>query len=188
MVTGPDRHARTRATVASWRPPTDRGRQARQDFLDHFDGLDRPFDEDADPVHVTSSAIVLDGRGRTVLHRHKRLGLWLQPGGHVDPGEAPEDGALREALEETGLPVRHPVDGPTLVDVDVHDGGRGHLHLDLRWVLLAPADVDFRPEQGESTALRWIPVDEVETWGDASVSEAVRAADALLGRGTADQA
>ena len=50
-----------------------------------------PFDEHADPIHVTGSAIVVGRRG-VVLLTHKRLGIWLQPGGHVDAGEAPWDG------------------------------------------------------------------------------------------------
>ncbi|MGB1724419.1 MAG: NUDIX domain-containing protein, partial [Ilumatobacteraceae bacterium] len=66
-------------------------------------GVD-PFDIDADAVHITGSAIVVGTRG-VVLLRHRRLEMWIQPGGHVDPGETPWDAALREAAEETGLPV-----------------------------------------------------------------------------------
>ena len=40
-----------------------------------------------------------------MLHLHKRLDLWLQPGGHIEPGETPWDAARREAHEETGLDV-----------------------------------------------------------------------------------
>lgn len=165
--------------VGALRPPTVRGRRAQQAFLRYLRWLPAPFDEEADPVHVTGSAIVLDGNGRTLLHRHRRLGLWLQPGGHLDPGEAPEDGAVRETVEETGLPVAHPAGGPVLVDVDVHEGGRGHLHLDLRYLLRAPGDAGFAPAEGESTDLRWVVIEDIDAWGDTSVSDAVRAAHAL---------
>jgi 8-oxo-dGTP pyrophosphatase MutT (NUDIX family) len=36
---------------------------------------------------------------------HRKLRKWLPPGGKVDPNETPEDAALRECLEETGLQV-----------------------------------------------------------------------------------
>lgn len=138
--------------------------------------LSNPFDEDGDPTHVTASSIVLDGAGSTALHLHKRLGLWLQPGGHIDPGEWPVDAALREASEELGIPVRHPADGPRMVHLDVHEGGRGHLHLDLRYLLMAPKGAGFAPGDGESQDVRWVPVAEIDDWGDASVTDGVRAA------------
>ena len=44
-------------------------------------------------------------RGRVLLHRHRKLGVWLPPGGHVEPHELPDDAAVREVLEETGYVV-----------------------------------------------------------------------------------
>ena len=87
-----------RSTVTS-RPI--RGREARVRILEGLVGLPRPFDQEADPVHVTGSAVVVGRRG-TVLHLHKRLHRWMQPGGHIDPGEAPWEAARRESEEETG--------------------------------------------------------------------------------------
>ena len=78
-------------------------------FLAELDRLAAPLDEAADPVHVTASAIVVGPRG-VVLHRHKRLGLWLQPGGHVEAGggrmecltprQAPEERAQKRSPEQ----------------------------------------------------------------------------------------
>jgi 8-oxo-dGTP pyrophosphatase MutT (NUDIX family) len=138
--------------------------------------LPAPFDEHADPTHVTGSAIVCDDRGRVVLHRHKRLGVWLQPGGHVDPGESPADGAARETVEETGLRARHPDGGPRLLHVDVHPGPRGHLHLDLRYLLLADPEAALAPAAGESREVAWFTAAEAEGIGDHSLVAAVRAA------------
>lgn len=138
--------------------------------------LRAPFDETSDPTHVTGSAIVTDGRGNVVLHRHKRLGIWLQPGGHVDPGETPAAGAHRETLEETGIHAVHPADGPRLIHLDVHPGPRGHLHLDLRYLLLAEPDAVPAPAPGESPHVAWFSAEEACQRGDGSVAAAVRAA------------
>lgn len=165
-----------RRAVAAHQPATAREAVARRTTLAYLGWLPRPLDEHADPVHVTGSAIVMDDRGRTLLHRHKRLGLWLQPGGHVDAGETPAEAALREAREETGVPLDHAGPEPRLVHVDVHEGGRGHLHLDLRYVLVGDGDAPFAPAAGESRQLAWVPVAEIDAWGDPSVADAVRAA------------
>lgn len=128
-------------------------------FLAAFDRLAHPFDIDADPTHVTGSAIVVGGRG-VVLLKHKRLGMWLQPGGHIDAGETPAQAALREAIEETGLDLEL-VDGE-LIHVDVHDGGRGHTHLDLRYLVrpVAGSDDTPRPPVGESQDVAWFDWDQ----------------------------
>jgi 8-oxo-dGTP pyrophosphatase MutT (NUDIX family) len=110
-----------------------------------------PYDEFANDHHVTASAFVVSSRG-VILHRHRRLGIWVQPGGHVDPGEEPAGAALRECVEETGLAARH-LDG-RVFHVDVHPGPRGHTHYDVRYILVADP-VDPHPPPGESPDVFW---------------------------------
>jgi 8-oxo-dGTP pyrophosphatase MutT (NUDIX family) len=54
--------------------------------------------------HFTASAYVVYG-GRTLLHWHRKLRMWLPPGGHCEPNEDPAQAAVREAEEESGLAV-----------------------------------------------------------------------------------
>ena len=144
-----------RDSVRARRPVDARERSSIDEFVQRFDALASPFDEHADPVHVTASAIVVSDDGRRVLlHRHKRLGIWLQPGGHIDAGETPWQGAQREAHEETGLPVA--LADERLVHVDVHPGPRRHTHLDLRYLVTAP-HVPPTPPEGESAEVEWFP-------------------------------
>lgn len=160
------------AAVRSRTPVDERERVSIELLEHHLPRLDRPYDEHADSVHVTASAIVTGPRG-VVLHLHKRLGLWLQPGGHIEPGETPAEGALREAEEETGLAVRHPDPGPQLVHVDVHPGPKGHTHLDVRFLLEAD-DADPAPAGDESPDARWFGWDEAVAVADAGLAGALR--------------
>ncbi|MTV27655.1 NUDIX domain-containing protein [Nitriliruptoraceae bacterium ZYF776] len=158
-------------------PPADeRERRSRSRALALVRWLAAPFDETADPTHVTGSAIVVSPDGRVVLHRHKRLGLWLQPGGHVDGDESAADAAVRETREETGLVARHPDAGPRLVHVDLHEGPRGHVHLDVRYLLFADTQAGFAPEAGESPDVAWCSPQEAAARSDASLATAVRSA------------
>lgn len=151
-------HRRIRSDVVARVPVDQRELDSVAAFLVAFDRLEAPLDQDVDVVHVTGSGIVVGPRG-VLLLEHKRLGIWLQPGGHIDPGETPWDAALRESREETGLDVRFagPIDDlgvPELVHVDVHAGGRGHTHLDLRY-LIDGGDADPAPPVGESQQIDW---------------------------------
>ena len=108
-----DLRALVREAVLARRPVDARERWSIDEFVRRFDSLASPFDEHADTVHVTASAIVTSDDGRRVLlHRHKRLQMWLQPGGHIEAGETPWQGALREAAESRGS---WRLDGCTLV-------------------------------------------------------------------------
>lgn len=56
------------------------------------------------PHHFTASGIVM-ANGHILLVNHKRIGAWVPPGGHIEPGEMPEETVVREILEETGVEV-----------------------------------------------------------------------------------
>lgn len=147
-------------------------------MLAELERLDRPFDQTAGLTHVTASAIVVGDRG-IVLHRHRRLHRWLQPGGHLEPGEAPEEAVIRECVEETGLAVAHSAEGPTMVHVDVHQAARGHVHLDLRYLVWAP-DEDPAPAPGESQDVAWFSWEDAADIADEALVGALRSARRLI--------
>lgn len=185
MTGGDDRIARLVDELGALGGLDDDGRRTRSEALAVIAALEHPLEPDADPVHVTASAIVLGSRG-VVLHHHKRLGTWLQPGGHVDPGEAPGDAARRETAEETGLAARHPQGQPRLLDVDVHELPRPCrpwaravpppccVHVDLRYLLHAQGDP--APPEGESPRVRWFPWADALALADAGLQRSLRCA------------
>ena len=140
--------------------------------------MPRPFSEHADPTHVTASAIVLGPEG-VLLHFHKKLHLWLQPGGHIEENEPPWDAAHREVWEETGLrPIVAAERGDgtrrdVVFHVDVHPAG-AHTHLDLRYLLFASGTPS--PPPGESQLVRWFSWDEAFAVADAGLLGALRVA------------
>lgn len=54
--------------------------------------------------HFTASALIIDNN-KVLLLYHKKLGVWLYPGGHVEKNETPDQTLIREVKEETGLDV-----------------------------------------------------------------------------------
>ena len=121
---------------------------------------------------MTGSAIVTALKAGSSTFT-KKLGLWLQPGGHLDSGEAPSDAALREAGEETGLPVRHPAGGSALFHLDVHLAAENHVHLDLRYLLVC-ADAEPAPPAGESQQVRWFSINEALAIADEGLVDGLR--------------
>jgi 8-oxo-dGTP pyrophosphatase MutT (NUDIX family) len=130
--------------------------------------LARPFSRQQERAHFTGSAVVVDAAGeRVVLVHHGKLKRWLQPGGHAEEADAGsvEATALREAREETGCRVRLHERAPRPLDVDVHTiparkGEPEHLHLDVRYLVVAedPEAMAYDPE--ESFGAQWLTWDE----------------------------
>lgn len=150
----------------------------------------RPFDRRIPHAHLTGSAFVVSADGvRVLLLHHRKLGRWLQPGGHAEPGEIlGEEVALREAREETGIAALslHP-DAPLPVDVDVHavpahGSDPAHLHLDLRYVVIGPEDATLSPSPKETNALRWFGWEALGALGlDAGLQRGLAKARRLVG-------
>ena len=168
--------------LASHEPIDDRERESIKTFCELAPSLRAPFDEHSDPTHVTASAIVV-GKPGVVLHLHKRLNMWLQPGGHIDSGESIHDAALREAREETGLDLQHFGADKTnarFIHLDVHPGPRGHTHLDVRFLLWATNEI-FAPAAGESQQVKWFSYADALRVSEDGARGAIRVAERIVG-------
>ncbi|MFD5638595.1 MULTISPECIES: NUDIX hydrolase [unclassified Streptomyces] len=155
--------------------------ELRQVYLDHLSEHADGMWKACEAGHVTASALVIDpSRGRVLLTLHRKLRMWLQMGGHCEPGDATlAEAALREAAEESGIagltllpggPVtldRHAIPAPC------------HWHLDVQYAALAPADA-VEAISDESLDLRWFAYDEVAEAADASVVRLLEATRARL--------
>lgn len=125
--------------------------------------------------HFTGSAWLVSADGeRVLLTHHRKLGRWLQLGGHADGDANLARVALREAEEESGLGGL--AVEPEIFDLDAHRiPARGsepeHWHYDVRHVVRAGSDERFAIND-ESRALAWRPVAEVAA--DASLDVSLR--------------
>ncbi|MDI3389233.1 NUDIX hydrolase [Streptomyces sp. B-S-A8] len=159
------------------------GEQAelRTAYLDHLAAHPDGMWKACEAGHLTASALVVDpSRGRVLLTLHKKLRMWLQMGGHCEPGDATlAAAALREATEESGIagltllpggPVkldRHPIPAPC------------NWHLDVQYAALAPAGA-VEAISDESLDVRWFAYDEVADVADESVVRLLEATRAAL--------
>jgi len=108
--------------------------------------------------HLTASALVVDAaRERALLTHHRKLGRWLQMGGHCDGDPDLARVALKEAEEESGITGLLLAGGP--IDLDVHPiparpGEPRHLHYDTRFLVVAPPGATAVAGE-ESNELGW---------------------------------
>ncbi len=129
-----------------------------------------PFSrEHVEPGHFTASGFVLcPERRRVLLVFHDKLRRWLQPGGHVEPGDVDLAAAAeREVVEETGVSVAARL-GRGIFDVDIHNiGGNSktgpHRHFDVRYAFLA-GELELQPS--EMLGARWVELDGVRRLTD----------------------
>jgi 8-oxo-dGTP pyrophosphatase MutT (NUDIX family) len=142
----------------------------RQTYLDHLAAHPDGMRKSCGAGHLTASALVVDPeRGRVLLTLHRKLGMWLQMGGHCEPQDTTlAAAALREATEESGIPGLSLLPGGP-VTLDRHAiPAPCHWHLDVQYAALAPAGADPAISD-ESLDLRWFAYDEVAGVADASV-------------------
>jgi len=134
-----------------------------------------PFVRERLAGHFTASAWLVDADGaRVLLTHHRKLGLWLQLGGHADGDRDLPRAALKEAREESGLPGLSIDDGIFDLDrhwIPGHGGVPAHWHYDVRYVVRAGSDEAFVVSE-ESHALAWRSIAELA--GEAGADPSVR--------------
>ncbi|MFD4613526.1 NUDIX hydrolase [Streptomyces sp. NPDC058451] len=116
-------------------------------------------------MHLVSYFVVLDDtRGQLLLVAHRKAGLWLPAGGHVEPGEDPWAAVVRECREELGIEaVASPVIGecPLFLTITRTRGQRAHTDVSLWYLLEADAHTISSYDQGEFSAIRWLTDEQV---------------------------
>lgn len=136
-------------------------------FIDFVAGNPQCFERSLASGHVTGSAWLVDrGARRVLLTHHRKLGRWLQLGGHSDGVPDPLEVAISEAREESGLDVA-PL-SPEIFDLDVHEiparsNEPAHLHFDVRFALEVRGSEAFRVGE-ESLDLAWVPIDGLDRY------------------------
>ncbi|WP_328877318.1 NUDIX hydrolase [Streptomyces sp. NBC_00299] len=120
---------------------------------------------DVPETHLVSYFVVLDAeRGELLLVAHRKAGLWLPPGGHVEPGEDPWAAVERECREELGIPaVASDITGehPLFLTVTRTRGQGEHTDVSLWYVITADARTLTSYDEEEFTAIRWLTHEQV---------------------------
>lgn len=120
--------------------------------------------------HFCVSVFVYDKDSKKILLvHHKKMGVWVQPGGHVEMNESPEDAAIREVFEETGLKVRilgerKPRDCDYILPLAIqkNDVNDNHIHMDFVYVAYMDGENKLILNEKESTGIQWFTLDEIK--------------------------
>lgn len=144
--------------------------------------------------HITASAIVLDSTlSKILLVEHKKLGKFIQPGGHIDEADASFcDAAKREVTEETGyrdlmyIPVFEKNDVP--IDIDIHiipenpkKNESEHFHFDFRFVFVLESDNQGSISEDEIDGYGFVPIKEIFI-KDESLSRVAKKVEMLVSK------
>jgi 8-oxo-dGTP pyrophosphatase MutT (NUDIX family) len=122
--------------------------------------------------HFTSSVWILSKTSpkKILLIHHKKLGKWVQPGGHIESFENPVEAAIREVKEETGLDIKFLRNEIEVIDEEVtflpipkflmeqtipakNDQPR-HFHIDINYVAEIP-EQSVRHRMEEAHGIGW---------------------------------
>ena len=168
--------------LALWQPPTDSQALLRDAFVDHLETHDNGWQRRCRPDHLTASALVTNhARTRVLLCLHRKVGLWLQFGGHIeDEDSSVAAAALREAQEESGIDeLRLVGSGPVRLDRHAApcDPQARH-HLDVQY-LAVTSDGAVPAVSSESLDVQWFTPDALPDQTDDAVRRLVADAVAL---------
>lgn len=129
----------------------------------------------------TASALVIR-EDKILLLNHKKIDVWLQPGGHIEANELPHETAKRETKEETGFKVQlegsiidydeNAYDLPTPISTNVHKIKENHWHCDFIFKAFVDEKVEATHED-EHDGIKWFSLDEFKS-GEYDMPENLR--------------
>lgn len=120
--------------------------------------------------HFCASAFIVDPNSKKILLVfHKKFHRWVQPGGHIEQNETPEEAVIREVYEETGLHIkllgiRFPREQDFIrpLGIQCNKNLKGDMHIDIIY-----AAIPLYPEQvvlnlDESLGIGWFSSEQLE--------------------------
>jgi len=126
--------------------------------------------EKSDRDFVAGAFIVKDDE--ILFLKHKKYGIWLQPGGHVEERETPDEAAIRETMEEVGLEVEiiedfrpetsfenESEDLPQPFNINLHRIEESHWHLDFQYLVRPVREIDEKEYSDEN--MKWFSEEEL---------------------------
>ncbi len=121
---------------------------------------------DTPPKHLVVYFIPVDAADQCLLlGDHRKSGLWLPPGGHVEDGEDPRQAVIREASEELGIAAECKDDKPVFLTITPTNDAHSHLDVSLWFVLqVAKHKTQLTPEPREFKGVRWFDLDDHRDW------------------------
>lgn len=160
------------AVVSAIMPLDDIEQQHISETLEWLTGTDdvyRRVKPATPPKHLVSYVAVIDPVGQNVfLVLHRNAGLWLPPGGHVEPDEYPRDTAGRELEEELGIAADFTLvgDAPVFLTVTTTVGAdSGHVDVSLWYAVKYSPDKSIVLDENEFHEGRWWAIGDIITAG-----------------------
>jgi len=125
--------------------------------------------------HFTATGIVINSKKQVLMIFHKKLNVWLPPGGHVEENELPDNAVLREIFEETGIKaeilptkqVLNSTDGrcrelvrPFTILLEDIEGDGTHNHIDLIYLCVAMNE-ELIIDKSEASDIGWFSFEQI---------------------------
>jgi 8-oxo-dGTP pyrophosphatase MutT (NUDIX family) len=129
-------------------------------------------------------AVFIVSENKVLLHWHHKLQRWLPPGGHIEPNELPDEAALREVEEETGIVIRLICERPNTADgshnpvqlcrpagLQLESISPGREHIDLIYYA-EPVNLQNQHDGTFFDSNEWMKLDlgiEIENWCNLAI-------------------
>ncbi|MFV0407283.1 MAG: NUDIX hydrolase [Propioniciclava sp.] len=171
------------ALLESWCPPTASQQSSTQAYLAYLEARPDAWSRECQPGHLTASAMIFAADlSQVALVLHGILGIWVQPGGHLEPSDADLlTAARREVREELGIEVDLDPDPVTLDCHRVTCRGypRPTRHFDIRFVGRAAPGATLACSD-ESDQVAWWPLSALPEGLHPDIVELIGAGSARL--------
>jgi len=128
--------------------------------------------------HFTASALIKNNEGKVLLVYHKKLNVWIYPGGHIEANETPDEAVIREVKEETGLDIEIVGDieislndneadvsvlqNPYIILCERIKGNKGHYHIDMVYACRIIKEQKLEYNRNESDGIGFFGIGDIQ--------------------------